>query len=48
MLTRSLAEQEGKTTGPGKRRAKRALVRLGAVRDARHHKTPAAQPAKGK
>ena len=48
VLTRSIAEQEGKSSGPGKRRAKRAVIRLSAIRDARYpNTTPAAAPAKG-
>src|SRR5437868_1469061 len=35
ILMRSIAEQETKIEGPGKRRAKRSLVRLTAIRDAR-------------
>jgi large subunit ribosomal protein L29 len=46
VLTKSIAELETKTEGPGKRRAKRSLVRLNAIRDARAAK--AATPAKGK
>ena len=49
VLTRSIAEQEGKTTGPGKRRARRAVNRLRSIRDARLKKTtPVPVPAKGK
>jgi large subunit ribosomal protein L29 len=45
VLTKSIAELETKLDGPGKRRAKRSLARLAAIRDAR---AAAAQPAKGK
>jgi large subunit ribosomal protein L29 len=49
VLTRSIAEQETRSTGPGKRRAKRSVIRLRAVRDARlKQTTPAPAPAKGK
>ena len=49
VLTRSIAEQEKKSTGPGKRRAKRAVRRLSAIRSSRLQKTaPAPAAAKGK
>jgi len=49
VLKKSIAELETKLEGPGKRRAKRSLVRLTAIRDGRAAAAkPAATPAKGK
>ena len=49
VLTKSIAELESKLDGPGKRRAKRSLRRLTAIRDTRAAAAkPAAAPAKGK
>jgi large subunit ribosomal protein L29 len=49
VLTKSIAELETKLEGPGKRRAKRSLARLTAIRDTRTAAAkPAATAAKGK
>ncbi|OWK36390.1 50S ribosomal protein L29 [Fimbriiglobus ruber] len=51
-IAKSIADLEQKVEGPGKRRIKRSLVRLGAEKAAREAKlaktAKTAQPAKGK
>ena len=46
-MTKTIADLQAKTEGPGKRRAKRALARLASVQAARAPKA-AATPAQGK
>jgi len=50
-LAKGIADQTLRTEGPGKRKAKRAIVRLTALQDSRaamKAKTPTVAPAKGK
>ncbi len=51
VLTKAIADQTLRTEGPGKRKAKRSILRLTALQDSRAAskiKTTAAVPAKGK